>query len=341
MSKLFSPLHIGSLTLKNRIVMPPMCMYTANSSGQVTDFHLVHYATRAMGGTGFIIVEATAVEPCGRISGNDLGLWDDSQIPGFKKLAQQIKEYGSVPGIQINHAGRKCAAPSEKVIYAPSAIAFNNEYSTPVEMTLASIQSTTGLFQASAQRAQQAGFEYLEIHAAHGYLLSEFLSPLANHRQDAYGGSPENRVRFLKEVLQATKSVFKGTIGVRISAHDYTKGGNTPEDLAHMLNLIKNLGIDLVHVSSGAVTDVVPPTYPGYQIPFAETVQHSCHLPVIAGGLLTCAETMEEIVSSNRAEMVFVGRELLRNPYFPLQAAHTLKADIQWPKSYERAKFRL
>lgn len=340
MSKLFSSFKVGKTEFKNRIVMPPMCMYSTDATGNVTDFHVTHYVTRAIGGVGFIIIEATAIEPCGRISDNDLGLWSDEQIPGFKKIVDQAKPYGPIMGIQLNHAGRKCAAKSEKTIYGPSPIAYNDDYLTPQEMSVEQIQKTVRLFQDSARRAAQAGFEYVEIHAAHGYLLSEFMSPLANKRTDAYGGSHENRARFLGEVLKAVKSVYSGTIGVRVSAYDYCEGGNTPSDLVEMINCVKDLGVDIVHVSSGAVVDIVPPVFPGYQITFAEEIKKGCHLPVIAGGLLSSADLMEEIISNNRADMVFVGRELLRNPYLPLKAAHDLKAEIQWIESYERAKFR-
>ncbi len=339
MSTLFSPLQVGNIEIKNRIVMPPMCMYQADVSGCATDFHLTHYLSRAIGGVGLIILEATAIEPCGRISDQDLGLWNDNQVPGLQKIAGQIKNYGAIAGIQINHAGRKCGALSEEIIYGPSDIPFSEDFPQPKAMTLEDIRHCVQLFSEAAARAEQAGFEYLEIHAAHGYLLSSFLSPLSNQRQDDYGGSHENRVRFLAQVILAVKKVFHGVLGVRISAEDYAPGGNQPLDLVKMINLVKSHGVDLVHVSSGGVVSVVPPFFPGYQIPLAEKLKTGCKLPVIGGGLLTQSHMLEEIIANKRADMVFVGRELLRNPHFPLQAAHELGANILWPKSYERAKF--
>ena len=340
MDKLFTEITVGDLRIKNRIVMPPMCMYQADNSGNAQDFHVTHYATRAMGGVGLIIVEATAVEPCGRISDQDLGIWSDDHIEGLKKITDQVKSYGAHIGIQLNHAGRKCGAKSEKTIYAPSPIAFSEEYLVPVEMTMDDIKRVIALFKDAAKRAKKAGFELVEIHGAHGYLLSEFMSPLANTRTDRYGGSHENRVRLAGEIIDAVKSVFDGTIGFRVSAEDYAVGGNHPSDLVQMINLVKDKGVEIVNVSSGGVAEASIPLYPGYQVKFAEEIKKGCQLPVIAGGLLTDALMLEEILCNDRADMVFLGRELLRNPYFALKAAHTLKVDIEWNTSYERARFR-
>ena len=240
MDKLFTEITVGDLRIKNRIVMPPMCMYQADNSGNAQDFHITHYATRAMGGVGLIIVEATAVEPCGRISDQDLGIWSDDHIEGLKKITDQVKSYGAHIGIQLNHAGRKCGAKSEKTIYAPSPIAFSEEYLVPVEMTMDDIKRVIALFKDAAKRAKKAGFELVEIHGAHGYLLSEFMSPLANTRTDRYGGSHENRVRLAGEIIDAVKSVFDGTIGFRVSAEDYVEGGNHPSDLVKMINFVKD-----------------------------------------------------------------------------------------------------
>ena len=340
MSKLFSSIKIGDLNIKNRIVMPPMCLFAAGEDGIVTDFHVVHYATRAVGGTGFIIVEVSAVEECGRLSNDDIGIWSDDHIEGLKKVVDQIKKHGSVAGIQLGHAGRKSKSDTVEEMIAPSAIAFNDTYQVPTEMTKEHIQRVINSFKEGAIRAQKAGFDMIEVHAAHGYLLSEFLSPLSNKRTDEYGGSHENRVRILGEVLDAVKEVFDGTIGIRVSACDYTEGGNEPEDLVKMINLVKDKGIEIIDVSSGAVVDANINLYPGYQIEYARKIKEGCGLPVIGGGLLTNAQHMEEIVSSGRADMVFVGRELLRNPYFPLKAAHELKHDIEWNKSYKASMFK-
>ena len=340
MDNLFTEITVGDLRIKNRIVMPPMCMYQADNSGNAQDFHVTHYATRAMGGVGLIIVEATAVEPCGRISDQDLGIWSDDHIEGLKKITDQVKSYGAHIGIQLNHAGRKCGAKSEKTIYAPSPIAFSEEYLVPVEMTMDDIKRVIALFKDAAKRAKKAGFELVEIHGAHGYLLSEFMSPLANTRTDRYGGSHENRVRLAGEIIDAVKSVFDGTIGFRVSAEDYVEGGNHPSDLVKMINFVKDKGVEIVNVSSGGVAEASIPLYPGYQVKFAEEIKKGCQLPVIAGGLLTDVLMLEEILCNDRADMVFLGRELLRNPYFALKAAHTLKVDIEWNTSYERARFR-
>lgn len=338
MAKLFDKINIKDLTAKNRIVMAPMCTYSADNNGLVQDWHQLHYATRAVGGCGLIILEATAVESCGRISDRDLGIWKDEHIEGLSKITKAIRDNGSVPGIQLAHAGRKSSVFSEPVI-APSAVAFSDEYKTPVEMTVEDIKRVVKSFKEAAERALKAGFEVVEIHGAHGYLINEFLSPLTNKREDAYGGSKENRVRFLGEVITAVREVWNKPIIVRVSAEDFQDGGNHPEDLAEMLYLVKDFGVDLVNVSSGGVVNVAPKAYPGYQVEFAEKIKNITTLPVMAGGLLTTPQQCEDVVSSGKADMVFLGRELLRNPYWPLKAAHDLKADIKWPVQYERGRY--
>jgi len=339
MSKLFSGLKIKDMEIRNRIVMPPMCMYSSDNEGKAYSWHFIHYATRAIGGVGLIIVEATAVEPRGRLSDNDLGLWDDLHIEGLSKIVEEVKKYGAKIGIQINHAGRKCAA-NQEVIIAPSAIAFDESYKTPVEMTKDDIKNTVKLFRNAALRAYKAGFDMIEIHGAHGYLINQFLSPLSNKRTDEYGGSIENRARFLKEIIHAVREVWPAEkpLGVRVSAEDYAEGGNHDTDLAEIINMVKSEGVDMVNVSSGAVVPVKMKVYPGYQIKFAETVKKITGLPVIAGGLITEAVMAEEILQNERADMVYMGRELLRNPYFPLNAAKEVRDEIIWPKQYERAK---
>ena len=339
MSKLFSGIEINGVKIKNRIVMAPMCTYSADEEGFVSDFHVIHYATRAIGGVGLIIQEATPVEKCGRISDYDIGIWSDQHIEGLKKITKQIKENNCIAGIQLGHAGRKCSAKAEKIIYAPSPIRFNEEYIEPKEMTIEDINRVTQSFKDGARRAVDAGFELIELHAAHGYLLSEFLSPLSNRRTDVYGGTHENRVRFLGEVVDAIRQVFTGVLCIRISAFDYADGGNNPEDLVKMINIIKDKGIDAIDISSGGVVDSPIKPYYGYQLKFAEEIKRGCNLPVIAGGLMVNSAQMEEVIANDRADMVFIGRELLRNPYFALQAAHELKADVPLPKQYERATF--
>lgn len=341
MSSLFNEKQIKNMTLKNRIVMPPMCMYCGQKDGMVTPWHILHYATRAVGGTGLIIIEATGICPEGRISASDLGLWDDSQIEGMKKLVDAVHENGAKIGIQINHAGRKCTAEGMDA-EAPSAIAFDADSVTPREMTIADIKETVQQFADAAQRAEKAGFDLVEIHGAHGYLLSEFLSPLTNQRNDEYGGSPENRVRMLGEAIDAVKSVWPAEkpVAVRVSAEDYEEGGNKAEDLAEMLNMVKDKGIDLVNVSTGGVVPVAPNAVKGYQLPHAQLIREKTGLPVIAGGLVTDAQEAEAIISQGKADFVYIGRELLRNPYWPLTAAVSLGAEQSWPKQYERAKPR-
>lgn len=342
MAHLFSKYTIKNLELKNRLVMAPMCMFCAPETGTVTDFHIMHYATRALGGIGLIIVEATAVSPEGRISANDLGIWSDDYIPGLKKIADAVHEYGSKIALQIGHAGRKSRVHGTRVqgieLEAPSAIAFDEESAVPKEMTKRDIKDTVEEFRQAAARADKAGFDMIQIHAAHGYLLSEFLSPLTNKRNDEYGGNPENRVRILGEVLDAVKSVWNDKpIEVRVSADDYAQGGNTAEDVALMLNIVKHKGIDSVNVSTGGTVNVTPKTFPGYQIPHAKVIREHTGLPAAAGGLIVSAKAANDVIAADGIEQVYVGRELLRNPYFALNAAKELKADIEIPKQYMRA----
>ncbi len=339
MPKLFSTMTVKNLELRNRVVMPPMCTYSTDDQGRANDWHFVHYVTRAVGGVGLIIIEATGVERRGRITDTDLGLWEDGQVEGLKRIVTECQKYGAKVAIQLGHAGRKCSIPSEDLI-APSALPFDENYKTPRAMTKEDIRTVTESFRQAAFRVEQAGFDALEIHAAHGFLLSEFLSPLANRREDEYGGSHENRARFLKEVITAIRAVWpqEKPLIVRVSAEDYVSGGNHPEDLAKMINLVKSAGVDVVHVSSGAVVPAKINTYPGYQVKYAEIIKTMTGLPVIAGGLITSPFMAEEIIQNERADLVFLGRELLRNPYWPLQAAKELGQEIKWPFQYERSR---
>ncbi|MFO7152385.1 MAG: NADPH dehydrogenase NamA [Bacillota bacterium] len=339
MSELFSKIKIKDMEVRNRIVMPPMCMYSSDDDGHAKPWHLIHYATRAIGGAGLIIQEATAVEKRGRISARDLGLWDDSHVEGLARIVAEVKKHGAKMGVQLAHAGRKCGAPGEDLI-APSPIAFDETYGVPREMTREDIMQVIEAFKAGARRALMAGYDIVEIHAAHGYLINEFLSPLTNKRTDEYGGSLQNRARFLKEVVKAVREVWpeEKPLMVRVSAEEYAEGGNHPEDIAEMINLVKGEGVDIIDVSSGAVVPAKIDAYPGYQVKFAETIKEMTGLPVVAGGLITVPEMAEEILKNGRADMVFLGRELLRNPYWPLMAARRLGDDIKWPEQYERSK---
>lgn len=341
MANIFSEYNIGNLKLKNRIVMPPMCMYVAPETGMVTDWHIIHYATRAVGGAGLIIVEATGIAPEGRLTSNDLGIWEDAHIPGLALIVKAVHENGAKIGIQINHGGRKCEAAGMG-IEAPSAIPYDEKSKIPREMTKEDIAETVNEFKNAAIRADKAGFDMIQIHAAHGYLLSEFLSPLTNQRQDEYGGSYENRVRFLGEVLDAVRAVWpqEKPIEVRVSAEDYGEGGNQPADLAAMLNLIKDKGIDSVNVSTGGVIPVMPKAFPGYQLPHAEMIKRHTGLPVAAGGLLSDPTEVNTVIEQGKADQVYLGRELLRNPYWALHASRTLNVDLEWPEPYKRADRR-
>lgn len=339
MNHLFSEFRLKNLSLKNRIVMPPMCMYCAPEDGRATKWHVVHYATRAVGGAGLIIVEATGISPEGRLTSNDLGIWDDDHIEGLSEIVRAVHECGSKIGIQLNHGGRKGKA-ADVTIEAPSPIPYEEGDAVPEEMTGEDIAETVAEFRNAAVRAEKAGFDLIQIHAAHGYLLNEFLSPLTNRRTDEYGGSPENRVRMLGEVLDAVGTVWpeEKPIEVRITAEDYQDGGNHAEDLGEMLNLVKMKGIDSVNVSTGGLVPVVPKTYPGYQVPGAKIIKNLTGLPVTAGGLLYEPHEINRIIENDEADMVYLGRELLRNPYWPLHAAKALNHGIEWPKQYERAK---
>lgn len=337
MANLFSKYKIGNLELKNRIVMAPMCMFCAPETGMVTDWHMLHYATRAVGGVGLIILEATAVSPEGRISSNDLGIWDDAHIEGLSRIVDVVHKNDCKIGIQLGHAGRKCKAVGMQ-IEAPSAIAFDEDSDIPKEMSKADISETVEEFKNAAVRAEKAGFDLIQIHAAHGYLLSEFLSPLTNTRTDEYGGNYENRARIVGEVTAAIQSIWKDKpIELRISAEDYKEGGNKAEDLAKMINIIKEKGIDSVNVSTGGVVNVMPKTFFGYQIPHAKVIKELTGLSVAAGGLITTAKEADAMIEKEGMEQVYIGRELLRNPYFALAAMKELGMKAEIPNQYIRA----
>ncbi|MGL4740868.1 MAG: NADPH dehydrogenase NamA [Sarcina sp.] len=319
---IFKSFAIKNLNFKNRIIMAPMCMYAAKEDGLVTDFHYIHYTTRAIGGVAAIIVEATGITPNGRISDKDLGLWRDDQIEGHKNLVEGIKKYGAHAGIQLNHAGRKCSIQSERLV-APSAIQFDETYKTPDEMTIKDLEEVKTAFREAAKRALIANYEFIEIHAAHGYLLSEFLSPLSNQRTDSYGGSIENRSKFVIEIIREIKKVWPTdrVLAIRVSAKDYVENGNTKIEMAKMVEMFKNEGVDLVDVSTGAVVHAKINAYTGYQIPEAEYIKHNINIPTIGGGLITTIEQATEIIENDRTDFVFLGRVLLREPYWVINQA--------------------
>ncbi|MDF0726110.1 NADPH dehydrogenase NamA [Cytobacillus sp. S13-E01] len=332
---LFSPFTIKNVTMKNRIVMSPMCMYSShNQDGKVENWHLTHYVSRAVGQVGLIMVEATAVTAQGRISSQDLGIWSDDHIPGLKNLVTMIKEYGAKTAIQIAHAGRKATVDGE--IVAPSAIAFNDRMKTPKELSLSEVKEIITAFQAGAKRAKEAGFDIIELHGAHGYLINEFLSPLTNKREDEYGGSFENRYRFLGEIIEAVKEVWDGPLFVRVSANDYDPNGLTPEVYVEYAKKMKDQGVDLIDVSSGAVVPAHIPVFPGYQVGFAEKIKHGANIATGAVGLITTGIQAEEILRNDRSDLIFLARELLRDPYWPRSAAKQLGVEIKSVKQYDR-----
>ena len=339
-NQLFSPYAIKNITLKNRIVMSPMCMYSSeNEDGKITNFHLVHYSSRAAGQVGLIMLEATAVTPEGRISHKDLGIWDNEHIDGLHQVVNLIHEHGAKAAIQIAHAGRKAALDTNPI--APSAIPFNSSMKLPVQMSKEQIQETIIAFQNGATRAKMAGFDIIELHGAHGYLINEFLSPLTNHRTDEYGGSSENRYRFLREIIDAVNEVWSGPLFVRISAHDYHPEGLTVEDYVMFAQWMKEQGVNLIDCSSGAVVPARIDVYPGYQVPYAKHIKQHASIATGAVGLITSGIQAEEILQQGAADLIFIGRELLRNPYFPRTAANELGFELAEPFQYSRAPGKL
>ncbi|MGW2488444.1 NADH:flavin oxidoreductase/NADH oxidase [Streptomyces sp. NPDC001606] len=358
MSALFEPITLRETTIPNRVWMPPMCQYSAAPEGPLTgaptDWHFAHYAARAAGGTGLIIVEATAVSPEGRISPYDLGLWNDTQVEAFRRITRFLAGQGTVPAVQLAHAGRKASterpwkggAPVGPETHgwqpvAPSAVPFAEGHPVPAELTVDQIQEITGQFAAAARRALAAGFEVVEIHGAHGYLINEFLSPYSNQRTDAYGGSYENRTRFALGVVDAVREVWPEDKPVlfRISATDWLQdGGWTTEDTVRFARDLHAHGVDLLDVSSGGnVARVEIPTGPGYQVPFAARVKAETPLPVGAVGLITEAEQAEKILANGEADVVLLGRELLRDPSWARRAARELGAQVRVPDQYLRS----
>ncbi|GAB4055935.1 NADPH dehydrogenase NamA [Spirosoma litoris] len=356
MSILFSPLSIRSIQLKNRIVVSPMCQYSSED-GFANDWHLVHLGSRAVGGAGLIFTEATAISPEGRISPDDLGIWKDDQIPGLKRITQFLRQNGTVAGIQLAHAGRKAShrrpweggtlilptAERGWQTLAPSAIPFQESEPAPLALTVDGINQVLADFQAAAQRALAAGFQVVEIHAAHGYLLHQFLSPLSNQRTDDYGGVFENRIRLLLEVIERVQTVWPAElpIFVRISATDWTDGGWTIEDSVALSAILKTKGVDVVDCSTGGnVASAKIPLKPGYQVPFAERIKRETGIMTAAVGLITSAKQADAILAAGQADLVLLAREFLRDPYFPLHAAHAMENAISWPIQYERARPR-
>jgi 2,4-dienoyl-CoA reductase-like NADH-dependent reductase (Old Yellow Enzyme family) len=353
MAHLFDPLSIRDLTLANRVVVSPMCEYSS-TDGFANDWHFVHLGSRAVGGAGLVLTEATAVLPEGRISPQDLGIWSDKHIEPLARIVRFIHEQGTVAGMQLAHAGRKAstwrpwegsgAVPESeggwKKVVAPSALRFADNYPMPQALTKDGIQEIIAAFAAAARRACDAGFRVIEIHGAHGYLIHEFLSPLSNQRDDAYGGSFENRTRLIREIVAAVRSSWpKGApLFVRISATDWVEGGWDIRQSVELARGLKELGVDLTDCSSGGtVAHAEIPVGPGYQTPFAEQIRRDTGIMTGAVGMITSPVQAEHIIATEQADAVIIAREFLRDPYWPLRAARELRQSISWPVQYLRA----
>ncbi len=358
MPHLFDTLKLQGLTLRNRIAVSPMCMYSSED-GFANDWHLVHLGSRACGGAALVIAEATAVESEGRISPGDLGLWKDEHIGFLKRITAFIKSHGAVPGVQLAHAGRKASTYSPHMRtqkgyipigrggwkpVAPSPIPFDATAPVPEELTTDGIQRVIHRFVEATRRALEAGFEVIEIHSAHGYLLHEFLSPISNQRHDDYGGSFENRTRLVREIVSAVRKVWPDDkpLFLRISATDWKEPeGWTVEQSVKLAKMVKPLGVDLIDCSSGGlVPDAKVPLSPGYQVPFAEKVRREAGLATGAVGLITSAQQAGQIIRNGQADLILLARQFLRDPYFALHAAAELHIDVPWPRQYERAKMK-
>jgi 2,4-dienoyl-CoA reductase-like NADH-dependent reductase (Old Yellow Enzyme family) len=356
MSKLFTPLQIRDIVFSNRIVVSPMCQYSA-TDGMAGDWHLVHLGSRAVGGAGLVFTEATAVSPEGRISPHDLGIWKDEHIEGLRRIVKFVRAQGSEIGIQLAHAGRKASVrepwnggqlvkESEGgwPIVGSSAIRFDEHYGLPRELSTDGIRLVVEDFKAAARRAMLAGFKVIEIHAAHGYLVHQFLSPLSNHRRDEYGGGFENRVRLLLEIVDAVRTAWPPgyPLFVRISATDWAEGGWSPEEAIRLAGLLKSREVDVIDCSSGGLVPYQKiPLGPGYQVSFSQRIREATGILTGAVGIITDAVQAESILITGQADLVFMARQLLRDPYFPLHAADELRnKEMYWPLQYERAKLK-
>lgn len=353
MALLFEPIKIRDITLKNRIVVSPMCQYSS-MDGFANDWHLVHLGTRAVGGAGLVFTEATAVSPEGRISPDDLGIWKDEHIPFLKRIITFIKEQGAVPGIQLAHAGRKAShlSPWKGRValkedeggwqtLAPSPVVFKEGEPAPMEMTKEEIKQLVKDFGEATKRAVEAGFEVFEIHGAHGYLINEFLSPVSNFRKDEYGGTFENRIRLLLEIIKEMRSFMKkgSPLFVRISATDWVPDGWNENDSVALAKILKENEVDVIDCSTGGNShEQKIPVAPLYQVSFSEKIKKGAQILTAAVGLITTAQQAEEILEDEKADLIIMARQLLRDPYFPLHAAKELRVDLAWPLQYERAK---
>jgi 2,4-dienoyl-CoA reductase-like NADH-dependent reductase (Old Yellow Enzyme family) len=349
---LFSSFQLRSVGFANRIGVSPMCQYSSHD-GFAADWHLVHLGSRAQGGAGLVILEASAVLPEGRISSGDLGIWKDEHVPMLARIAEFVHSQGSRVGIQLAHAGRKGSmsipfagerllSPTEGgwLPVAPSALAFSPDYAVPQALDLVGIQAVIEGFRRAARRALSAGFDFVEVHAAHGYLLHQFLSPLANQRTDNYGGGFENRTRLVLEVVDAVRAEWPAHLPllVRISATDWADGGWTPDESVQLSRLFREHGVDLVDVSSGGqIPNAQIPVAPGFQVPFAARIRREANIPTAAVGLITDPAQANAIITQGEADLVLLAREFLRDPYWPVHAADALNEPASWPRQYLRA----
>ncbi|HEY5369966.1 MAG TPA: NADH:flavin oxidoreductase/NADH oxidase [Hanamia sp.] len=353
MALLFEPLTIRDITLKNRLVVSPMCQYSS-VDGFANDWHLVHLGSRAVGGTALVFTEATAVSPEGRITADDLGIWKDEHILFLKRLTDFIKENGAVPGIQLAHAGRKASHLSPWKgrrsmkknegaweTLAPSGIPYQKEDPDPKQMSKSEIEKLVKDFANASKRGLEAGFQVFEIHAAHGYLINEFLSPISNARNDEYGGSFENRTRLLMQIVSGIRNIIGDGLPlfVRISATDWVDGGWDENDSVALAKILKENGVDLIDCSSGGNShEQKIPVAPMYQVPFSEKIKKESSILTATVGMITTAEEAENILKDKKADLIVMARQELREPYFPLHAAKKLGVDLSWPAQYERAK---
>lgn len=353
MNDLFSPLKIRDIEFKHRIVVSPMCQYSSED-GFANDWHLVHLGSRAVGGAALVMTEAAAVSPEGRITPDDLGIWKEEHLEMLSRIVGFMTQQGAVAGIQLAHAGRKASKTKpwhgDKYVdlanggwktYAPSPIPFAEHDEVPQEMSLEDIQRVKADFVDAAKRALVAGFKVVEIHAAHGYLIHEFYSPLSNKREDDYGGSFEKRIRLLMEIVTDVRKVWpqEYPLFVRISASDWYEGGWDLEDSINLAGKLKSSGVDLIDCSSGGNIKQAKITVgPGYQVPFSEAIKRKTGILTGAVGLITSPEQANSIIKNGQADIILIAREFLRDPYFPLTAAKKLEAEIKWPVQYERAK---
>ncbi len=338
MSRLFSPIQLRDLTVRNRIVMAPMCIYSAAEDGCATDTHLVYYGARAMGGVGLIDLECASVSPRGRLTCSDIGIWNDEQVLPLRRVIGFCQQFGAAVCVQLAHSGRKSWSDTYGVgpeqMIAPSALPQGSAWSTPRAMEQADIAEAIDEFRRAAARSLQAGADTVEIHAAHGYLIHQFLSPISNHRTDGYGGSRSNRMRFMIEVTDAVREVVPAgkPVLARLSVTDWCDGGIGVEDSIEFARTLKAHGVDMFDCSSGGILEDKPPRMgPGYQIPLAEAVRQGADVATIAVGSISTPEMAEEILLNQRADMVALGRELLHSPHWPLDAAHVLGDEAPWP----------